>query len=281
MQLNFKKMHGLGNDFIIPEGDFNENEDLAELAKVLCNRHTGIGADGLLIVCSSDIADLKMRIINSDGSEAEMCGNGIRCFAKYVFENNIINKNNFTIETLAGIITPELFVVDGKVFRVKVNMDVAKYMNSDEEIIDHINEINFNRINKKLTISDQNIDVSSVFMGVPHSMIFVDNINFEEVENLGSKIENHPEFPSGTNVNFVKVINENEITISTWERGAGRTLACGTGSCASALTSFFTGMTNSKVIVHLELGDLEIEIKENAIYMTGPAETVFEGSLKL
>ncbi|MEZ4908571.1 MAG: diaminopimelate epimerase [Saprospiraceae bacterium] len=281
MKLNFVKMHGLGNDFIIPEGQLPEGVDISYIARVLCDRHTGVGADGILLVLPSEIAEFKMRIINADGSEAEMCGNGIRCFAKYVYEEGKTKNTIFDIETLAGNIKPELILENGKVFKVKVNMDLPKYLNNENEIIQNIESLEKDKIHKELTLKSNDLEVTSFIMGVPHTMVFVDEIDFQQVVNTGSEIEKNPEFINGTNVNFVEVINENEISLSTWERGAGRTLACGTGSCASALASFYNGMTNNNVTVHLELGDLFIEIEENAVYMTGPAEYVFRGSIEI
>jgi diaminopimelate epimerase len=277
-------MHGLGNDFIIPEISEKDISDLAQFANKLCNRHTGIGADGILLVCPSESCDIKMRIINSDGSEAEMCGNGIRCFAKYVYENRILNKSKFTIETLAGEIVPELFIQNGNVTNVRVRMNNPKFIeNEDIEINIESESIasNSDKIHKQIQLNDSVFEITSLTLGVPHSIMYVEDIQKTNIKFIGPYIEKDKIFPKGTNVNFVQVLNENEIIMRTWERGAGQTLACGTGSCAAGVGAYFDGKTNKKITVHLELGDLDIEIKDKSIYMTGPAELVFEGTIEL
>lgn len=284
MIFNFVKMHGLGNDFIIPEINEADLTDLSELAKILCDRHTGIGADGILLVCNSDRENIRMRIFNSDGTEAEMCGNGIRCFAKYVYEKKIISDQKFTIETLAGKIIPELFIDDGIVTKVRVNMNTPKLIDDEESLInfndDTISNIS-EKLHKKILINENIFHTSSLTLGVPHSILYVDEIVNSEIKILGSLIEKHESFPKGTNVNFVKVVNDHEIIMRTWERGAGQTLACGTGSCAAGVASFLDGKTVRKITVHLELGDLEIELIDNSVFMTGPAQQVFEGRISL
>ena len=284
MIFNFVKMHGLGNDFIIPEINEADLTDLSELAKILCDRHTGIGADGILLVCNSNEENIRMRIFNSDGTEAEMCGNGIRCFAKYVYEKKIISDQKFTIETLAGKIIPELFIDDGIVTKVRVNMNTPKLIDDEESLInfndDTISNIS-EKLHKKILINENIFHTSSLTLGVPHSILYVDEIVNAEIKLIGSLIEKHESFPKGTNVNFVKVVNNNEIIMRTWERGAGQTLACGTGSCAAGVASFLDGKTDKKITVHLELGDLEIELIDNSVFMTGIAQQVFEGKISL
>jgi len=284
MIFNFVKMHGLGNDFIIPEINEGDFTDLPELAKILCDRHTGIGADGILLVCNSDRENIRMRIFNTDGTEAEMCGNGIRCFAKYVYEKKIISDQKFTIETLAGKIIPELFIDDGIVTKVRVNMNTPKLIDDEESLINFNDDTNSNiseKLHKKILINENIFHTSSLTLGVPHSILYVDEIVNAEIKLIGSLIEKHESFPKGTNVNFVKVVNNNEIIMRTWERGAGQTLACGTGSCAAGVASFLDGKTDKKITVHLELGDLEIELIDNSVFMTGPAQQVFEGKISL
>ncbi len=284
MIFNFVKMHGLGNDFIIPEINEGDFTDLPELAKILCDRHTGIGADGILLVCNSDRENTRMRIFNSDGTEAEMCGNGIRCFAKYVYEKKIISDQKFTIETLAGKIIPELFIDDGIVTKVRVNMNTPKLIDDEESLINFNDDTNSNiseKLHKKILINENIFHTSCLTLGVPHSILYVDEIVNAEIKQIGSLIEKHESFPKGTNVNFVKVVNNNEIIMRTWERGAGQTLACGTGSCAAGVASFLDGKTDKKITVHLELGDLEIELIDNSVFMTGPAQQVFEGKISL
>jgi diaminopimelate epimerase len=277
MLQRFHKMHGLGNDFIMLENPDVPQAKLPGLAQKLCNRHQGIGADGIILILPSEKADIRMKIINSDGSEADMCGNGIRCFAKYVFENKIIGKRIFKIETPAGIMIPELLIENGLVAAVKVNMGAPEFKRSaipmtgnDIDALDH-----------EISIREQKIKATSLLMGVPHTMIFVKNVEATDIAGIGESIEKHQDFPKGTNVNFVEIINENEIKIRTWERGAGQTLACGTGSCASVVASSLNHKTGKNVTVHLKHGDLLIELKDDAVYMTGPATYVYSGEIEI
>ncbi|MDB4334836.1 diaminopimelate epimerase [bacterium] len=274
--MKFTKMHGLGNDFIILDSIKPDNYDLNSLAIKLCDRHTGIGADGIVLVLPSDIADIQMRIINSDGSEPNMCGNAIRCFSKYVFENQIITKSKFTIETLAGLIKPEIIQENNKVVSVKVNMGIPELERVNIPMMGKEGRV----INEKLTIGNTTFNITSMLMNVPHTIVYVDDINAVDVNKIGSIIEKHKSFPKGTNVNFVQVINSKEIKVRTWERGAGATIACGTGCCASAVASILNNKTEDKIIVHLALGYLEIEWTEN-VYMTGPAELVFKSEISI
>lgn len=277
MLLKFHKMHGLGNDFIMLENPDLPEAKLAGLAIKLCDRHQGIGADGIILIQPSEKADIRMKIINSDGSEADMCGNGIRCFAKYVFENKIIGKRIFKIETPAGIMIPELELKKNVVTSVRVNMGSPKLnrvdipMQGEEE----------KSIDKELILQKNKVAITSLLMGVPHTVVFVENVDQTDVAGKGFEIEKHPYFPNGTNVNFVEVLNEKEIKIRTWERGAGCTLACGTGSCASVVASVLNKKTDNIVTVHLELGDLLIEWKDNTVFMTGPASNVFSGEIEI
>jgi len=275
--LNFQKLHGLGNDFIFLDQINPIDYDLQKLAVQLCNRQTGIGADGIILVLPSDKADIKMRIINSDGSEPNMCGNGIRCFAKYVFEHQIITKKSFSIETPAGIIIPELTTELGKVVLVRVNMGSPKLNRKDIPMIG----ADSNVVNESLVIHNTTYFITSMLMTIPHTIVFADRIDETVVISIGKQIERHPTFPKGTNVNFVEVVNDNEIKVRTWERGAGATLACGTGACASAVASILNGKTKSKVLVHLLLGDLTIEWINDTVFMTGPATNVFSGQINI
>ena len=273
----FQKMHGLGNDFILMNGIEPSNFNLQELAIKLCDRHQGIGADGIILILPSEIADVKMRIINSDGSEANMCGNGIRCFAKYVYDNQINTAKSFTIETGAGIMVPELITENGKVLAVKVNMGSPDLERSAIPMTGAAGTV----INEPLTVSGKEYHITSMLMGVPHTVVFVDHLNNTDIVTIGRQIEKNPLFPKGTNVNFVEVINDHEIKMRTWERGAGSTLACGTGSCASAVASCLIGKTGRTVTVHLTLGDLLIEWIDGTVYMTGSANHVFEGEVAI
>lgn len=275
--LKFDKMHGLGNDFIMLKNPDVPEERLSELAIKLCNRHEGIGADGIIIILPSKKSDIRMRIINADGSEADMCGNGIRCFAKYVYEKKIIAKTIFKIETPAGIMIPELLIENDIVAAVKVNMSAPEFKRSAIPMTG--NEID--ALDYEISIREQKIKATSLLMGVPHTMIFVKNVDETDIAGIGESIEKHPDFPKGTNVNFVEIINENEIKIRTWERGAGQTLACGTGSCASVVASALKNETSKNVTVHLKLGDLLIDWKDDVIYMTGPATYVYSGEIEI
>lgn len=275
--MKFQKMHGLGNDFILLDKIDPSMFDLEKLAINLCDRHQGIGADGIILILPSEIADVKMRIVNSDGSEANMCGNGIRCFAKYVYDNQINTAKSFTIETGAGIMIPELIIENEKVLAVKVNMGSPDLERSSIPMTGASGKV----INEPLTITGKEYYITSMLMGVPHTVVFVDNLNDTDIVTIGRQIEKNPVFPQGTNVNFVEVINEHEIKLRTWERGAGSTLACGTGSCASAVASCLNGKTGTTVTVHLTLGDLFIEWIDGTVYMTGSANHVFSGEVAL
>jgi diaminopimelate epimerase len=275
--MKFQKMHGLGNDFIFLNHINPSKYDLQALAIQLCNRNTGIGADGIVLILPSEKADIRMRIVNADGSEANMCGNAIRCFAKLVYETGIISKELFAIETFAGTIIPELITENGSVKAVRVNMGEPSLNRSDIPMLGGAGFV----INKPLTIGNELFPITSLLMGVPHTMVFVDDLDQTDIITIGRQIEKNPVFPLGTNVNFVQVLNDREIKVRTWERGAGNTLACGTGSCASAVASALTGQTGRHVTVHLALGDLFIEWSDNIVFMTGPATSVFSGEIEM
>lgn len=270
-------MHGLGNDFILMDEIDPKKYDLNALAIKLCDRHQGIGADGIILILPSEIADVKMRIINSDGSEPNMCGNGIRCFAKYVYDNRINTAKSFTIETGAGVMIPELIVENEKVLFVKVNMGAPQLERSEIPMLGAAGKV----INETLQVAGKDYKITSLLMGVPHTIVFIESLDEDELISIGKQIEKHSSFPKGTNVNFVEVVNDHEISVRTWERGAGRTLACGTGSCASAVASALNGLTGNEVTVHLALGDLFIETIDGIVYMTGNANHVFTGEVDI
>ncbi len=274
--MEFVKMHGLGNDFILVEGDTEEALAYNRMAALLCDRHTGIGADGLMVVLPSSKADIRMRIINADGSEAEMCGNGIRCFARYVYDRGMVKKERFTVETLAGIMEPEVILAKDAVIGIKVNMGCPDLDRKNIPMEGPAGRVQ----GEDLVVGAKVYKISSMLMGVPHTMVFVEDVSKVDLPLVGPAIERHPSFPRKTNVNFVEVINPKEIRVRTWERGAGVTLACGTGSCASVVAAHATGLTEREVIVHLALGDLKIDwTPQDTVYMTGPAVYVFKGSL--
>ena len=276
--MKLTKMHGLGNDFVVFSDPNGANKDFTELAIKLCHRQTGIGADGLAIVVPSDVADIRMRIINSDGSEAEMCGNAIRCFSKYAYEHGQITTDTFTIETLAGIMKPSLTIENGKVTLVTVDMGKPFFNSKDIPMDVNIDKV----IDYPLELNGEIIPVSSVLMGVPHTEVFVEDVTKIALHTLGPQLETHPIFPRKSNINYVEVVNDHHIKVRTWERGAGATLACGTGSCASAVMSYEKGLTGREVDVELYLGTLHISYREDStVFMTGPAEEVFETELNI
>ncbi|OPJ56899.1 diaminopimelate epimerase [Alkalithermobacter paradoxus] len=274
--MKFWKLHGAGNDFIVIDDRENKVNDYSYLAKKVCHRHFGVGADGLLIIKKSDDYDCKMLYYNCDGSQAKMCGNGIRCFAKFAYENNIVDKENFDVETLAGTQQIRLNILNGMVDSVKVNIGKPNF--NPKHIPVDTNKEKF--INEDIIVDNKKINISTVLLGVPHTVVFVDEINKDQVLKYGELIEKHNIFPQNTNVNFVKVIDEENIVVSTWERGCGYTLACGTGISASAFIANYLGKTSNKVNVVSEGGKLFIEIIDDIVYMQGPAVKICEGILE-
>jgi diaminopimelate epimerase len=273
--MKFWKMHGLGNDYVVIDNRDAKigDREAGELALKLCKRRFSVGADGVLYVSNSTVADVKMRIFNADGSEAEMCGNGIRCFAKYCYENNITRKNDFTVETLAGNKHTWLTVEGGVVKSVKVDMGVPELERSK---IPMTGEGKF--VNGDLQVDDEAYKATCLSVGNPHCIIFVDDVDGFPVERVGSKIENHQLFPKRTNVEFAQVLSENEVKLRVWERGCGETLACGTGACATVVAGNLLRKLGGEVRVHLLGGDLTVEYADRLL-MTGTAEKVFEGTL--
>jgi diaminopimelate epimerase len=273
--MRFWKMHGLGNDYVVVDNRKEEirEHELQRIAQTLCERRFSIGADGMLLICDSEIADVKMRIFNADGSEAEMCGNGIRCFAKYCYENDITKKNEISIETLAGTKKVWLNIVDANVQNVRVDMGPPVY---EKQFIPMLGDGTC--INEDLEVGDRTFRVTCLSVGNPHCVTFVDNVKDFPVEAMGPQIENHKIFPKRINVEFVQVLDRRELIVRVWERGVGETLACGTGACASAAAAHLLGKTDARIVVHLPGGDLEIEIPKS-ILMTGPAQKIFHGML--
>ena len=279
--MKFWKMQGAGNDFVAFDARFDniDSNNYNEIALKLCDRRFGIGADGLLIVKNSETCDIEMVYYNSDGSRGEMCGNGIRCFSKFVYENNIVNKTNFTVDTLDGVKIIELSLVDKIVNNIKVDMGMYSLTPNEIPVSEEFNnEKNF--INKEIQLSDGTIIVSSLLMGVPHTVIFTDDASEQIANKYGREIENHKVFPRKTNVNFVKIINKDNIEVYTWERGCGFTLGCGTGMTASVIVANLLGNVNNIVNVKCPGGEVKIDISDK-IYMIGSAEKIFEGDIKL
>ncbi len=279
--MKFTKMHGLGNDFIIIEAEELNKTDLsqAQLAKKLCDRNFGIGADGLIIVNPLDIksdCDINWRILNSDGTEPEMCGNGIRCFAKYVYDKGLVNKKKFSVCTLAGKIVPEI-LDDGT-----VKVDMGEPVLEAARIPVKIEELDC-VIDYPLEINAEELNITAVSMGNPHCIVFAEGDSAVLARKFGPILEKHDIFPEKTNVEFVKVISNNKIKVDVWERGCGITFACGTGACASVVAAVLNELTENNVEVELPGGRLYIEwLRDlNKIFMTGSAEFVFEGKLFL
>ncbi|MBP2031453.1 diaminopimelate epimerase [Clostridium algifaecis] len=273
--MKFTKIQGTGNDFIII--DDRENKFIgreSELSKKLCDRHFGIGGDGILLIRKSNIASIQMVIINSDGSYAAMCGNGIRCFAKYVFDEGILSDNPVKIETGDGVKEAFLNLKNGVVESVTIDMGKPSFLPHDIPA-----EYNKEIVDEKINAGDREYSITTMLMGVPHTVVFGKLKNYDTVE--GRNIEKYKIFPEGTNVNFCEVINNEGINIKTWERGAGATLACGTGCCASAVAANKLGFTGKKVSVKVPGGQLFIEIKDTGVFMTGPAVVSFKGEYEI
>jgi len=273
--MQFTKMHGLGNDFVfLDHFSVMEEVDYPELAKKLCHRQFGIGGDGLIVILPSKVADARMRILNSDGSEPEMCGNGIRCFARYVYDQGIVIHNPMHVETLAGVLTLSLNIEDGQVQGVRVDMgepilraELIPVLGQGEPVV-----------GQPLEVLGETFQYTAVSMGNPHCVIFVEDFSALDFERVGPAIEKHLLFPRKTNVEFIQVNSPQELTMKVWERGAGPTLACGTGACASAVAAVLNHKTERAVTVHLPGGDLFIEWGlDNHVYMTGSATYVFKG----
>lgn len=271
----FTKMQATGNDFIILDY-INEKLEYSYklLAEFLCNRKFGVGADGILILEKSEIADFKMRIFNQDGSEAEMCGNGIRCFAKYIYEKKLINKKNFKIETMAGIKEIDVIAEGDTVIEIIVDMGKGEF---DFEKIPVISLLD-NKIEK---IIIDKMEVFPISIGNPHAVCFVQNLEKIDIEKDGKRIENYKCFPNKTNVEFVQIINKDLIKVRVWERGVGETLSCGTGACAASIISNKYKSTNCDITVELLGGKLKTKYENGNIKLIGPAEFVFEGKIEI
>ncbi len=274
----FFKMQGLGNDYVYIDCiNGKEPIDIKNLTNRLSNRHFGVGSDGLILLCKSKVADLKMRMFNSDGSEAQMCGNGIRCAAKLAYELGLICEEITTIETLSGIKTLKLNIVNGKVKTVEVDMG-APILEATKIPVSSSAKIEDKKVKAEVKVKNKKIELTCVSMGNPHAVTFVNDIKNFKVAEYGPILENADIFPEKANIEFVEVVDKNNIKMRVWERGSGETLACGTGACSSVVASSLNGYTDRKVNVQLLGGNLEIEWKpNNHVHMTGPAVTVFKG----
>lgn len=279
MMIKFTKMQGCGNDYVYVDCTKMQLDNIPEKAIKISDRHFGIGSDGLILIKPSDKADFFMDMYNNDGSRGKMCGNGIRCVGKYVYDYGLTKKKQLKIETLSGIKTLDLTIENGKVSLVTVDMGSPIFdpksipLISDKEML----------INEPITIGNKEYRMTSLSMGNPHTVVFLDDISNIPIETIGPLFENNQIFPDRVNTEFVQIINRKHIKMRVWERGSGETLACGTGACASVVASVLNGLTDNEVRVSLLGGDLYINYnqEENIVYMTGPAVTVFEGEIDL
>lgn len=277
--MKFTKMQGIGNDYVYVNCFQETVEHPGEVAKLVSDRHFGIGSDGLILIKPSDVADFEMDMYNSDGSRGAMCGNGIRCVAKYVYDYGLTDKTSITVNTASGIKYLDLTIEDGKAVQIRVNMGAPILepfkipVISEKEIV----------IDEPILTDGKEYRITAVSMGNPHAVTYIDDVKGLDIEKIGPQFEHHPIFPDRVNMEFVKVLDRHTVEMRVWERGAGETLACGTGACAVAVASILNGLTEDEVTVKLLGGDLKIywDRKENLVYMTGPAEVVFDGEIKL
>ena len=278
-KLQFTKMQGLGNDYVYVDCTKKKLENASEVAVKVSDRHFGIGSDGLILINASSVADFEMEMYNADGSRGEMCGNGIRCVAKYVYDYGLTDQTHISVETLGGIKYLDLTVEEGRVRQVRVDMGRPMLCPAEIPVIANGESV----IDMPIEVDGTEYRMTAVGMGNPHTVVFVEDVDGLEIEQIGPKFEHHPCFPNRVNTEFVKVLDRNTVKMRVWERGSGETLACGTGACAVAVACILNGLTENKVIVQLLGGDLLIEWEREAdkVYMTGPAEVVFDGEIEL
>ena len=277
--MKFTKMQGIGNDYVYINCFKETVKNPERLAVLVSDRHYGIGSDGLILIKPSPTADFQMVMYNADGSESGMCGNGIRCVAKYVYDYGLTDQTNISIGTKSGIKYLELTVVEGKVSLVKVNMGEPALKSSKVPVISEKAKV----INEPIEIQGDIYHMTCVSMGNPHAIVYMDNVKDLKIEKIGPLFEGHPCFPERVNTEFVRIIDEHTAEMRVWERGSGETLACGTGACAVAVASILNGYVNGEVTVKLLGGDLKIswDQEENIVYMTGPAAVVFDGEINV
>ena len=277
--MKFTKMQGLGNDYVYVNCFKEKIENPSEVAIKVSNRNFGVGSDGLIMINPSKVADFEMEMYNADGSRGEMCGNGIRCVGKYVYDYGLTDKTSISVETLGGIKYLDFTVEDGKVKLVKVDMGSPELVPSNIPIVAEGDSV----IDAPIMVDEVEYRMTGVSMGNPHTVVYIDDVAGLEIEKIGPKFENHERFPNRINTEFARVIDRNTVEMRVWERGSGETLACGTGACAVAVASILNGLTEDKVIVKLLGGDLLIEWdrEANKVYMTGPAEVSFEGEIEI
>ena len=275
--MRFTKMQGLGNDYVYVNCFQETIENPSEAAIKVSDRHFGIGSDGLILIKPSEVADFRMDMYNADGSQAEMCGNGIRCVAKYVYDYGLTDQTEISVETLAGIKYLKLQIEDGKVSQITVNMGQPE-LNPVKIPVQAEGE---RVVDEPIVVNGVTYKMTCVSMGNPHCIVFIDDTTNFPLEEIGPMFENHKRFPKRVNTEFIQILNRNEVNMRVWERGSGETLACGTGACASAVACVLNGLTEDEITLHLLGGDLSVrwDRKENVVYMTGPAKVVFDGEI--
>ena len=279
--MRFTKMHGCGNDYIYVNGfeEKIEQNEKPELVKKLSDRHFGIGGDGVIFINPSEEADFEMEMYNADGSRAEMCGNGIRCVGKFVYDKGLTEKNEISVISFGKTKYLTLYTENGKVSTVRVNMGTPEFAAANIPVVSDKEQV----LDEEIEVKGQTYKMTCVSMGNPHAVVFIDDVKNLKIEQIGPFFENHERFPKRTNTEFVQLVDRSHVKMRVWERGTGETLACGTGCCATAAACILNGVTENKVTVELLGGELFIEWnrEENVIFMTGPAETVFEGEVEV
>ncbi len=277
--MKFTKMEGLGNDYVYVNCFRETVDNPSEVAKKVSDRHFGIGSDGLILIRPSEVADFRMDMYNADGSQAEMCGNGIRCVAKYVYDYGLTDKTSISIETLAGIKYLDLQVTDGKVSLITVNMGSPELVPDKIPVISESKRV----VDEPIEVDGTTYKMTCVSMGNPHCIVFVEDTASFPLETVGPLFENHERFPKRVNTEFIQLLDRKTVNMRVWERGSGETLACGTGACASAVACILNGLTEDEITLHLLGGDLIVrwDQEENLVYMTGPARVVFDGEIVL
>lgn len=277
--MKFTKMQGIGNDYVYVNCFEEKVEDPSALAIQVSDRHFGIGSDGLILICPSEVADCEMAMYNADGSRGEMCGNGVRCVGKYMYDYGLTDKTEITVETLAGIKTLQLFVENGKVAKVRVDMGSPILTPAEIPVVAEGDKA----VDEPILVDGKEYHMTCVSMGNPHCVVFMDDVENFEIEKTGPLFENYKNFPRRINTEFVKVIDEHTLQMRVWERGSGETFACGTGACATAVAAVLNGHCNGEILIHLLGGDLKIEWDKetNHVFMTGPAAISFEGEINL
>ena len=277
--MKFTKMHGCGNDYVYVDCTKTPLPDPEAVAIRVSHRHFGVGADGLILICPSEVADFRMAMYNADGSEGAMCGNGIRCVGKFVYDKGLTDKTRITVETKAGIKTLDLTVENGKVARARVDMGEPSAAASAIPVVGLGDCV----IGKEVEVGGKSYTMTCISMGNPHAVVWCDDVAGLDIDRIGPLFEQNPMFPDRVNTEFVKVLDDSHVEMRVWERGSGETMACGTGACATACATFLNGRTGRRVFVKLLGGELEVELDEKTghVFLTGPAATVFEGEIDL